>query len=108
MATGLRTWPAATRSTGIGSEMTRTLCILRDHVLTSMSPSTATSTAGLTKLTRGSGGNLADAEFQGEKSLLQQLRVFNLVNSIVIDSYWRVIDTVLCCFFLKLVLCCLC
>uniref|UniRef100_A0A0A9BI79 Uncharacterized protein n=1 Tax=Arundo donax TaxID=35708 RepID=A0A0A9BI79_ARUDO len=45
--------------------MTRTPCTLQDHVLTSISPSTATSTAGLTKLTRDSGGNLADAESQG-------------------------------------------
>jgi hypothetical protein len=47
-----------------------------------MSPSTATSTAGLTKITRGFGGNPADAaESQGEKSLLQQLRGFGEFNS---------------------------
>jgi hypothetical protein len=46
-----------------------------------MSPSTATSTAGLTKITTGFGGNPADAESQGEKSLLQQLRGFGEFNS---------------------------
>ncbi|BAH91893.1 Os02g0773732 [Oryza sativa Japonica Group] len=70
---GLKQWRAAICSMEIGSEMTHTLSIPRDHVLTSMSPSTARSMAALIMLTRGSGGSPADAAFQGELRLLEQL-----------------------------------
>jgi len=51
---GLRRWPDAICSMGIGFEMSLTFSTLRDHVLTLISPSTATSMAALIKLTKGS------------------------------------------------------
>lgn len=64
-------------SMGIESEMSLTFSTPRDHVLTLISPSTATSTAALIKLTKGSGGNPLDVASQGESSLLEQLCCFS-------------------------------